>query len=584
MWKSINYKGEIRIDQNDSVDVDDLATCCSKKSCIDLDQAIYTELKTNVTNEELDKEIEAHEIEKAVNKLNNNSNTSDGIGACTVKAILPTIIGLLVTLFNLVFRGGSSAYPSCWLSFINAIPKKGRLLLPKCVRFITVFPIFEKIYQSILSNRLNSWLKIPFHQTAYQSGKMCSMHVMTVRLLKILSRKTKQSLFIVFTDFEAAFDLVSRRLLFQKLIRLGISAVMLNALITIYISSKSVMQHNNEYSDYVLLLAGVKQGAPLSGLLYIAYTLGLIDIFDNSFNPEPLIYMYHLLMHADDIMLLATSRLLMVEKVQSLMKFCKENYIRLQMSKCAVMCINSERDEDHDPLQIQDLELKSTICEVYLGSSITNSFKLIDDVNADIKRRNLNMIKYFAFLRNNANAPVEIKLTVLEACVVSSILHNAETWANAKIDRLEVEYRRMLKAILGIGVTTCTEFPYIELGVPSIRTIIKMKQWEFWKKITENNDDTPLKQVIATADRHGLKEVKHYVNLINEFRNKQEIKEQFFQKTRESIRKKAEEGRSKYVTYLQINPHLETPTFYKDILKVLWALEGGLQIFFIIGI
>ena len=150
---------------------------------------------------------------------------------------------------------------------------------------------------------------------------------------------------------------------------------------------------------------------------------------------------------------------------------------------------------------------------------------------------------------------------------MSSILHNAETWANAKIDRLEVEYRRMLKAILGIGVTTCTEFPYIELGVPSIRTIIKMKQWEFWKKITENNDDTPLKQVIATADRHGLKEVKHYVNLINAFRNKQEIKEQFFQKTRESIRKKAEEGRSKYVTYLQINPHLETPTFYKDILN-----------------
>ena len=77
----------------------------------------------------------------------------------------------------------------------------------------------------------------------------------------------------------------------------------------------------------------------------------------------------------------------MVEKVQCLMKFCKENYIRLQMSKCAVMCINSERDEDHDSLQIQNLELKSTICEVYLGSSITNSFKLIDDVNADLKNK-----------------------------------------------------------------------------------------------------------------------------------------------------------------------------------------------------
>ena len=524
-------------------------------------------MSTDVTNQELDKDIVADEVEKVVNNLNNNSKTSDGVGACTVKAILPTIIGLLLTLFNLVFRGGPSAYPSCWVSFINAIPKKGRLQLPKLVRFITVFPIFEKIYQSILSNRLCTFLKIPFHQTAYQKGKMCSMHVMTVRLMKILARKTKQTLFIVFTDFEAAFDLVSRRLLFKKLIRLGISAVMLNALIAIYVSSKSVMQHNTEFSDYVVLLAGVKQGAAPSGLLYIAYTLGLIDIFDNSFNPEPLICMYHLLMHADDIMLLATSRVLMVEKVQCLMRFCNENFIRLQMSKCAVMCVNSDRVEDHEPVITQTMELKSTNCEVYLGSSITNSYKLIDDVNADIKMRNVNVIKYFAFLRNNSNAPIEVKVQVLDACVTTAVLNNAETWANTKIDRLEVLHRRMLKAVLGIGVTTCTEFPYIELGVPSIRTRILMKQWEFWRKMAELDNDTPLKQVIETGTRHKLKEIKHYVGLATKYSSKDEIKEEFFDKTRESIRKKADDGRSKYLTYLQVNPNLETPTYYDEIIN-----------------
>ena len=86
----------------------------------------------------------------------------------------------------------------------------------------------------------------------------------------MLTVKTKQSLFIVLTDFEAAFDLVSRKLLFQNLIKLGISACMLNALITIYVSSKSVIAHHAEYSDYLVLLAGVKQGGPSSGLPYIA--------------------------------------------------------------------------------------------------------------------------------------------------------------------------------------------------------------------------------------------------------------------------------------------------------------------------
>ena len=564
LWKAINYKGEIKNDEHEFLDVEDLAACCTKRSKIEISQTMYQDLNTDETNEELDKDIEAKEVQTVVDNLNTNSKTSDGIGACTVKAILPTIMCLLLTLYNLVFKGGFSAYPSCWLSLINAIPKKGLLQIPKCVRFITIMAIFEKIYQCIISNRLYAFLKIPFHQTAYQKLKGCNMHVMTIRLLKVLTTKTKKSLFIVFTDFEAAFDLVSRRLLFQKLIKLGISAVMLNALIAIYVSGKSVMQHNKEFSDYVMLLAGVKQGAPPSGLLYIGYTLGLIDIYDNSFNPEPLIKMYHLLMHADDIMLLATSRSLIIEKLKCLMKFCKDNFVKLQMSKCAGMCVNSENVEDHEPVEIDGLELKNTSCEVYLGSSITNSCKLIDDVNADMKKRNVNTIKYFAFLRNNANAPVDVKLKVLEACT-SAILYNAETWANSKIDRLDVVHRRMLKAILGIGVTTCTEFPYIELGVPSIKTRIAMMQWEFWNKVIELDNDTPLKQVIATAEQYRLKEVKHYSDLVKTFRNKQEIEEQFFEKTRESIRKKADEGRSKYKTYLQINPNLETPTYYNDI-------------------
>ena len=178
--------------------------------------------------------------------------------------------------------------------------------------------------------------------------------------MKVLSKKLKEKLFIVFTDFEAAFDLVSRRLLFQKLIRLGISAVMLNALIAIYMNSQSVVEHNGNFSDYLLLLADVKQGAPPSGLLYIAYTMGLIDMYGNTFNPEPLIGIYHMLVHADDILMLSTSKALAVEKVIALLEYCAKNFIRLQILKCAFMCVNSEDPNDNAPLLIRNLLLSST--------------------------------------------------------------------------------------------------------------------------------------------------------------------------------------------------------------------------------
>jgi uncharacterized membrane protein YcgQ (UPF0703/DUF1980 family) len=176
-------------------------------------------------------------------------------------------------MFNLIFKGGAMAYPAVWLSFVNGIAKKGRLEPPKFVRFITIMGVFEKIYQMILNNRLTKFIKIPFSQSAYQKGKGCNLHVMCVRLMKVLAKKLKQKLFIIFTDFEAAFDLVSRKLLFEKLVKMGISAVMLSALISIYVSSQSVVEHNGQFSEIMLLLAGIKQGAPPSGILYIAYTM-----------------------------------------------------------------------------------------------------------------------------------------------------------------------------------------------------------------------------------------------------------------------------------------------------------------------
>ena len=99
------------------------------------------------------------------------------------------------------------------------------------------------------------------------------------------------------------------------------------------------MEHKGQYSDFMLLLAGIKQGAP-PGLLYIAYTMGIIDILKLKFNPEPLINSFHMLMHADDILMLATLRRLAISKLRTLMGYCKENYIKLQLSKCAMMCIN----------------------------------------------------------------------------------------------------------------------------------------------------------------------------------------------------------------------------------------------------
>ena len=69
-------------------------------------------------------------------------------------------------------------------------------------------------------------------------------------------------------------------------------------------------------------------------------------------------------MHADDILMLATTRLLAIEKLKCLMEYSKENYIKLQILKCAMMCVNSEDPIDKEAIEVNDVKLESTESEV----------------------------------------------------------------------------------------------------------------------------------------------------------------------------------------------------------------------------
>ena len=123
----------------------------------------------------------------------------------------------------------------------------------------------------------------------------------------------------------------------------------------------------------------------------------------------------------------------------------------------------------------------------------------------------------------------------------------------------------MLKSILGVGMTTCTELLYIELGVLSLQARVTLKQWNFWKKVLEMGRENPIIQVIELGRQYNLKEVRHYDDLVEMYSSPEEIVSKFFDKVRTSIRQKAENGRSKYATYLEINPELEPPIIYNKL-------------------
>ena len=342
---------------------------------------------------------------------------------------------------------------------------------------------------------------------------------------------------------------------------LGIGSFMLNALKDMYKEACVFVEMNGEYSHEFDLTAGVLQGAATSTILFIAYTADLITLFRNIFKVEDLIHMYHILVHADDALILATKKSILKEKFQVLETYCNENKIKLQPKKCSFICINSI---EREPITLENGEIHHSSETIYLGSTITNVGNINNDIKQEIKGKEKAFNKFFSFMHKNYNAPIKVKLKVLNACLYSSVLYNCETWGNVNTNDLEKQYCATLKYILGVRYQCCNEFPYIELGLPTLKSIIQSRQHTFYCNIIQNQDWPLLRYIVNQGRISKCNFIAYYDKLVNLTEDSESIKSDSLKKLQEDIKRKAQNGRSRYVKYMEINPTLTKPNNVYD--------------------
>ena len=150
---------------------------------------------------------------------------------------------------------------------------------------------------------------------------------------------------------------------------------------------------------------------------------------------------------------------------------------------------------------------------VYLGSTITDSGNVTNDLKAEIRQKEKKFNHFFAFLTQNRNAPLEVKEKVLQSCVLSTIIYNCESRGNANLDNLEAKYRQALKYMLGVRNSTCNELPYIELGKPTLKSEIHKRQLKFYNNCIVTKDLPMQRFIIRKSLDTNCNFIKHYVNL-----------------------------------------------------------------------
>ena len=249
---------------------------------------------------------------------------------------------------------------------------------------------------------------------------------------------TKSKLFIICIDFEGAFDKISRNKLFTKLHMFGAGTTFLFCLMTIYMMTDYVIFGKDSNYSYHLY-CGIKQGLPLSPFLFLFYINDLFDMFEAIHGRNGILETLHVLIHADDTTILASSRQSAERKISTLLSYCKNNFIKFQISKCEFIVINGE-DNDRCDFILENGNIKHKKFITLLGTQLHESGKFNDNLELHMRNRYLAVHKFYNFLRTNKLAPIPVKLKVLRACVMSAMLHNCETFGKCSLKKLESLY------------------------------------------------------------------------------------------------------------------------------------------------
>ena len=138
-------------------------------------------------------------------------------------------------------------------------------------RGITVLPIFEKIFEIAVQNRIEfideAFLTEDIHNNGFKKGARTTDNMFILQGLIERQLSLGKSLIVIFVDFSRAFDLVNRNILFYKINKSGSKGRIIDTLRSLYNKTSYKVNINGSVSSSIKENVGVNQGGNASPLL-----------------------------------------------------------------------------------------------------------------------------------------------------------------------------------------------------------------------------------------------------------------------------------------------------------------------------
>ncbi len=218
-----------------------------------------------------DDKITQNEVKRVIDCLKTEKSPgSDGLTPEFYKTFWPLIKDLFMNMIQETFEHGELPY-SMRKALLALLYKKGDITLLKNYRPISLTNYDYKIICFTLTNRLQKVIKSLVHedQTGYIKGRYIGTNARLIQDYFEHCENFKVPGILLFLDFEKAFDSIEWNFMLSVLEKFNFGKSFISWIKILYNKPTLSIKNNGWISKDIKLSRGVRQGCPLSALLFV---------------------------------------------------------------------------------------------------------------------------------------------------------------------------------------------------------------------------------------------------------------------------------------------------------------------------
>ena len=311
----------------------------------------------------------------------------------------------MIDVYNESYQNGSLP-ESQRMAVMSLIFKKGDEENIKNYRPISLTNVDYRILAVTLAQRVQKVIGniISNDQTAYIKGRYMDTNIRLVSDVIDYFDMMEESGFLLMLDFKKAFDSIEWNFLLRALRYFNFGPTFIKWVETIYSKPEACIKNNGHISDTFKISRGIRQGCPVSALLFITCVeiLGIkvrssqcLAGFNFGYPQKPI----KISQYADDAIMFMNDRNEMCSALNILEKFGDVSGLILNVEKCEGFWLGEKMQQENCNLFGIKWPEQFRCLGIYLGynrplNDIRNWYEKLDDIEITLKKwkdRNLSL-------------------------------------------------------------------------------------------------------------------------------------------------------------------------------------------------